>query len=81
MYGLQGLGDHHVAVDGDGQQGDHGGDTKQGAAECIHLTAYQQTNKRLRQQHRDAVHVVFQKCKRRNEDDPFLQTPIPCRDS
>lgn len=53
MYGLQGLGDHHVAVDGDGQQGDHGGDTKQGAAECIHLTAYQQTDKHLRQQQQD----------------------------
>lgn len=53
MYGLQGLGDHHVAVDGDGQQGDHGGDTKQGAAECIHLTAYRQTDKHLRQQQQD----------------------------
>lgn len=37
--GLQGLGDHDVAVNGDGQQGDHGGDTEQGAAERVHFTA------------------------------------------
>lgn len=41
MHGLQGLGDHHVSVNGDGQQVDHGGDAKEGATEGIHLTAYQ----------------------------------------
>lgn len=39
--GLQGLGDHHITVDGDGQQVDHGGDAKQGAAESVHLTRYE----------------------------------------
>lgn len=38
--GLKGLGDHHVTVNGDGQQVDHGGDAKEGATEGVHLTAY-----------------------------------------
>lgn len=42
MYGLQRLGDNHIAVNGDGQEVYHGGDAKQGAAERIHLTAYKQ---------------------------------------
>ena len=38
--GLQGLGDDDVAVQGDGQQVDHGGDAEQRPAECVHLTAW-----------------------------------------
>lgn len=37
--GLQGFGDHNVAVDGNGQKVDHGCDPEQSPAEGVHLTA------------------------------------------
>lgn len=40
MHRLQGLGDHQVAVDRDGQEVYHGGDAEQGAAERVHLATY-----------------------------------------
>lgn len=61
--GLQRLSDHYVAVDGDSQQVDHGGDPEQGATECIHLTAQRQTKRPL-QRHATCEHacVIREKC-------------------
>lgn len=41
LDGPQRFGDDDVAVDRDGEQVDHGGDSKQGPAEGVHLTAWQ----------------------------------------
>lgn len=73
MDGLQGLGDHHVAVNGDGQQVDHGGDAKQGTAEGVHLAAYEAKHT-LRRSNKGTEACAL-------ENYPSLQTPIPCRDS
>jgi len=40
VHGLQGPGDDQVAVQGDGQQVDHGRDAKQRPAERIQLTTW-----------------------------------------
>lgn len=50
MDGLQRLGDDYVAVNGDGQQVDHGGDAEQGAAEGVHLTAWKTNQRPFHQQ-------------------------------
>lgn len=39
LYGLQGFGDDNVAIDGDGEEVDHGGYSKPGSAESIDFTA------------------------------------------
>lgn len=39
LYGLQGLGDHNVAIDGDGQEVYHGGYSKPSSTESIDFTA------------------------------------------